>query len=59
MSQLPVVMSFRKRLSNRGYQSISICKLKSGNYCVSALEPLSSQRVSVEMSLYQLFHSMR
>lgn len=59
MAQDVVVMAFRKRLKNRGYICISIKRLSSGNFLVSAVEPLAGFGVQVEMSIVDMHLSMR
>lgn len=52
--QPPYVMSFRKRLYNRGYRDIRIYRYKIDGvlyWSVSALEPLSLTRVERDCSI--------
>lgn len=59
MSQNRIVLAFRKRLSMRGYSSVHIHFLRDDVYLVSAFEPLAGFGVSCEMSLAEMYHSMR
>ena len=58
--QCPTIMSFRKRLSNRGYSYISIKRIRcyhfnnSGTYKVCAIEPLSKSLVSCDLSVIDM-----
>lgn len=51
MSQPLTVLSFRKRLRKRGYTQVRITRCPSGNYLVSAFEPLASFPVQREMDI--------
>lgn len=58
------VMAFRKRLLKRGYTSVSIRREKSdgiysGNYIVSAIEPLGKNFVSTVYSIVAMRCSFR
>lgn len=64
--QCPVLLAFRKRLSNRGYTDIHIRravdddgKIKPDRYVVTAVEPLSETVVSVEYSVIHLANMFR
>lgn len=60
--QPPYVMSFRKRLYNRGYRDIRIYRYKIDGvlyWSVSALEPLSLTRVERDCSIDFLLKSFR
>lgn len=56
-----ILLAFRKRLKNRGYTNISICRSKTiqDNYIVTAREPLANVKVSIEYSLSTFSHLMR
>ncbi len=56
------VMAFRKRLYNRGYRNIMICRYKINGeiyWSVSAEEPLSQKRVERICSVDFLVNSFR
>ena len=62
--QHPVVLAFRKRLIKRGYTCVSIFREKdhgiyTGNYIVTAIEPLGCNVVSSVFSLSGLYHAFR
>jgi hypothetical protein len=60
--QKPVVMAFRKRLSKRGYERISIKRLIYGYddvFVVTAVEPLSGSFVKAEYSIIRMDRSFR
>lgn len=61
-----ILLAFRKRLLNRGYRNISICKardennnIKSDYYVVTATEPLTNTVVSAEFQLSSFYYLMR
>ena len=51
--QNTILLAFRKRLKNRGYTNISICRCKDHNNCYvcTCNEPLSNTPVRCEYSL--------
>lgn len=64
--QNPVALSFRKRLSNRGYTHISIVRACDSfgrwdgfTYMVYANEPLANMRVTCRYNTSQMFHAFR
>jgi len=58
--QQPTVMAFRKRLKKRGYTKISIKRIKkTGNFMVTAVEPLAGVVVSREYSLVEMYNTFR
>ncbi len=59
--QNKILLSFRKRLKNRGYNEISIYqnKLNPQNYIVRAREPLSNQFITCEYPLLKFNELMR
>lgn len=59
MAQHVIVMAFRKRLRLRGYIQISIKRLRSELYLVSAVEPLAGFGVQLEMSLLDMDNAFR
>ena len=63
MSQSPVIMAFRKRMSSFGYTRISIVRIKdkdkNGLYQVSAYEPLGGNLVVVELDPMRMRHMFR
>lgn len=65
MAQSTSIMSFRKRLGNRGYTGIHISRvLYDGQegprrYLVEAVEPLAGMGVQCVMTEYQIMAAMR
>lgn len=59
MAQNNIIMAFRKRLKKRGYRDISIRFKGSGLYVISAIEPLSEERVRVERGVVFMSHAFR
>lgn len=59
MAQNNIIMAFRKRLKKRGYRDISIRFKDSGLYVISAIEPLSEERVRVERGVVFMSHAFR
>ena len=58
--QCPSIMAFRKRFKKRGYQDVSIKLDKgSGNYVVTAVEPLARVAVSCEYTEVAMYNSFR
>lgn len=64
--QSPVVLSFRKRLSNRGYTRISIVRAcdpfgrwDGSTYMVSANDPLTNTRLTCRYNISQMFNALR
>lgn len=59
--QNKILLSFRKRLKNRGYTEISIYQSKYNpqNYIVRAREPLSNQFITCEYPLLKFNELMR
>ena len=65
MSQPHEVMAFRKRLKSAGYADIRIWRDNSffnrdrDLYNVCAIEPLAGKRVSVSLTLTQMYHAFK
>lgn len=59
MSQNNIVMAFRKRLKKRGYSDVSIFRLRSGRYRVSAVDPLVGILLVKFFTLEELNQMMR
>lgn len=59
--QNKILLSFRKRLKNRGYTEISIFQSKYNpqNYIVRTREPLSNQFITCEYPLLKFNELMR
>lgn len=64
--QCPILLAFRKRLSNRGYTDIHIKQaryhcgsVKKDFYIVTACEPLTKTIVSGEFHVITLYYLMR
>ncbi|WMJ23338.1 hypothetical protein RBG61_01365 [Paludicola sp. MB14-C6] len=61
MSQNTTVMSFRKRLTKRGYKDISIKVIKdvADTYKISAVEPLGGTLIQANYNIIAMYNSFR
>ncbi len=61
MAQSCTVMAFRKRLRSYGYTCIQIYKAECyvDVYDVVAIEPLGGVRISVRMSIAEMYNAFR
>lgn len=60
MAQSNIVKAFRKRLRKREYEEITIrYDSTDGHYFISAVEPLSGERVRTKRTELEMYHMMR
>lgn len=60
MSQDVIISAFRKRLKNRGYRNIHICKTNLPDvYYVAFTEPIFCLRLEGVLTLSEIYHSAK